>query len=273
MLAPYRFVLLSFSIALALSACQPNADSIDTSQITPIEEAAPTVTTAEAESDMSTYIDNDISASDMVADQAPMTDMLKDYNRAIAKMNDEMMIGMRYNAPDTAFAKGMIGHHRGAVAMAKTQLKYGTDTEMRKLAQRIIDNQQAEIATINRWLASHPDAARARLETPFMQQEYADSMEVMHNDIMLGITDLMPDMAFARSLLPHHIGAVNMAKIELKYGEDEEMLELAKQIIANQQPEIKLMQDWIAAHNADAKLIEDDVADIELEKKADQPSI
>ena len=42
-------------------------------------------------------------------------------------MHDEMMIGMGYNDPDTAFAKAMLGHHRGAVVMAKIQLKYGTD--------------------------------------------------------------------------------------------------------------------------------------------------
>ena len=44
--------------------------------------------------------------------------------------------------------------------MANVQLKYGTDEEMRQLAQSIIDNQQAEIELMQKWIASHSaDAA------------------------------------------------------------------------------------------------------------------
>lgn len=57
-------------------------------------------------------------------------------------------------------------------------------------------------------------------------------------------------MAFARSMLPHHIGAVDMAKIQLKYGKNEEMRQLAQQVINAQQPEIEQMQNWIAKHNS-----------------------
>ena len=74
-----------------------------------------------------------------------MTDMFKDYTGSMTVMHDEIMIGMTYNDPETAFAQGMLGHHIGAVEMAEIELKYGTDTEMRKLAQEIMDTQQSEI--------------------------------------------------------------------------------------------------------------------------------
>lgn len=45
-----------------------------------------------------------------------------------------------------------------------------------------------------------------------MQKAYADGMNAMHGEMMLGIADPVPDMAFARGMLPHHIGAVDMAK-------------------------------------------------------------
>ncbi len=55
-------------------------------------------------------------------------------------------------ASGTEFAKqfltGMIEHHRGAVAMAETELKDGTNGDAKKLAQSITDTQNAEIATM-----------------------------------------------------------------------------------------------------------------------------
>lgn len=161
-----------------------------------------------------------------------------------------MMIGMGYNDPDTAFAKAMLGHHRGAIEMAKIQLKYGTDEAMRQLALDVIDAQQIEMDILNKWLASHPDAAKPKPTTEAMQQAYARSMDVLHGDMVLGIADPHPDMAFARGMLPHHIGAVDMAKVQLQYGTDEEMRALAQSIINTQQGEIQLMQNWIAALEA-----------------------
>ncbi len=64
--------------------------------------------------------------------------------------------------------------------------------------------------------------------------------------MMAGIADPKPDMAFARGMLPHHKGAVDMAEVELKYGKDAEMRELAQAVIDAQQAEIEQMQNWIA---------------------------
>jgi uncharacterized protein (DUF305 family) len=83
-----------------------------------------------------------------------------------------------------------------------------------------------------------------------MQQAYARSMDVLNGEMVLGIADPVPDMAFARGMLPHHIGAVEMANIQLKYGTDEEMRQLAQDIIDGQQTEIEHMQQWIADANA-----------------------
>ncbi|ENT3015534.1 CopM family metallochaperone [Salmonella enterica] len=62
-----------------------------------------------------------------------------------------------------------------------------------------------------------------------------------------------PDVAFAAGMLPHHIGAVEMAKTELKYGTDPQMRKLAKSIIASQDKEIKEMQEWLKAHGQSAE--------------------
>ncbi len=56
------------------------------------------------------------------------------------------------------------------------------------------------------------------------------------------------DQDFVAGMLPHHQGAVDMARVELQYGKDPRMKRLARRIIAAQQTEIAQMQAWRKAH-------------------------
>jgi uncharacterized protein (DUF305 family) len=56
------------------------------------------------------------------------------------------------------------------------------------------------------------------------------------------------DQDFVAHMIPHHEGAVAMAKVELKYGKDAKLRALAKEIIASQDKEIAFMKQWQAAH-------------------------
>ncbi|WP_410015432.1 DUF305 domain-containing protein [Sodalis sp. C49] len=84
----------------------------------------------------------------------------QDYMAAMQDMHKDMAEGVKAQDPDVAFARGMIPHHRGAIAMAETELKYGKDPRMRQMAERVIKAQKAEIDTMNNWLKDHPDKAR-----------------------------------------------------------------------------------------------------------------
>lgn len=236
--ARLAIIATSISAALLMSACQPTTEK--TVADAPEEEVAA--------ASVDPHAGHDMSGGEMTMDGGPMTPMLSDYTDSMTAMHEEMMLGMTYNDPDTAFAQGMLGHHLGAVEMAQIELKYGTDEEMRALAEQIIDAQQSEIALMKDWLASHPDISEPTPDTEAMQKAYAQGMDTMHKDMMLGIADPIPDMAFARGMLPHHIGAVDMAKVQLQYGKDADMRQLAQEIIDAQQPEIEQMQNWIAAH-------------------------
>ena len=85
-----------------------------------------------------------------------------------------------------------------------------------------------------------------------MQQELMQGMNQMNQDMMAAAQYKDPDVAFAAGMLPHHIGAVKMAEVELKYGKDPEMRKLAEDIINAQQAEIEQMQKWLKAHNKKA---------------------
>ena len=71
------------------------------------------------------------------------------------------------------------------------------------------------------------------------------NMETMH----AGMASLKPsgneDADFANLMLPHHQAAVDMAKTELRYGNDPQMRKLAQEIITDQESEIQLMQLWL----------------------------
>lgn len=243
MTAFHRLALFAtgVSAALLISACQPASDDVE---VNAVQDDAPVVSEqVDSHEDMDAH---DMMTADTTPDEMPMTDIFKDYTKSMTDMHNEMMVGMAYNDPDTAFAKSMLGHHHGAVDMAKIELKYGTDETMRKLAKDIIDSQQLEIDILNKWLASHPDTPKPKPNTEAMQQAYANGMDAMHADMMAGIADPVADMAFARGMLPHHRSAVDMAKIQLQYGTDKEMRKLAQDIIDAQQPEIIWLQEWIA---------------------------
>lgn len=57
-----------------------------------------------------------------------------------------------------------------------------------------------------------------------------------------------PDKDFVTMMLPHHQGAVDMAKIELQYGKDPGLRALAKEIVAAQAKEIATMKAWQGRH-------------------------
>ena len=57
--------------------------------------------------------------------------------------------------PDEDFVLMMTPHDQGAVDIAKVELQYGTDPEMRELAQHIVTGQEKDIAHLKDWLAKH----------------------------------------------------------------------------------------------------------------------
>lgn len=60
---------------------------------------------------------------------------------------------------DIDFASLMLPHHQAAIDMARAQLMYGKDPQMRRLAQEIITDQQSEIELMQLWLKQHQTSA------------------------------------------------------------------------------------------------------------------
>lgn len=76
---------------------------------------------------------------------------------------------------------------------------------------------------------------------------YGEVMRKMHNDMMVRPTG-DADVDFVKSMIPHHQGAIDMAKILKEKGKDPELKTLADEIIAAQEKEIAFMKDWLTKH-------------------------
>ena len=97
---------------------------------------------------------------DLAAMQKMMQDMMpspndpastKDFKAVDMQMMHNMSVPYTGN-PDVDFRTHMIPHHQGAVEMAKVALKHAKNPETKRMAQKIIDDQEREIAEMQDWL-------------------------------------------------------------------------------------------------------------------------
>ena len=76
-----------------------------------------------------------------------------------------------------------------------------------------------------------------------------ETMSTMHGAMHAAELTGKPDVDFARLMIPHHQGAIDMAKVELLYGTDARLRRLAQEIIVTQASEIQVMQRILRESN------------------------
>jgi uncharacterized protein (DUF305 family) len=147
---------------------------------------------------------------------------------------------------DRAFVAAMIPHHESAVEMAQIAQQRGESGFVKQLADDIIRTQNAEIATMRR-----EDGALAKEGAKPGDLGVPEDMRGMDHDIsMLEKADPF-DPAFLEMMIPHHEGAITMAKAELAKGADPELKQLAQEIITAQQREIDEMRPRLGDDSGD----------------------
>jgi uncharacterized protein (DUF305 family) len=79
-------------------------------------------------------------------------------------------------------------------------------------------------------------------------QDMKTGMDKMTRDMAAAPMTGDTDRDFVAMMIPHHQGAIDMARVELRHGNDPVLRRLATDIVAAQNKEIAMMQRWQAAH-------------------------
>jgi uncharacterized protein (DUF305 family) len=78
---------------------------------------------------------------------------------------------------------------------------------------------------------------------------FMEANDRMHQGMAIEFTG-KADVDFIRGMIPHHQGAVEMARIVIEHGSDPEVRKLAEAVIAAQEAEIKWMEEWLAVNGS-----------------------
>jgi uncharacterized protein (DUF305 family) len=186
---------------------------------------------------------------------------------AMSKMMADMTIKPTGDV-DKDFVAMMVPHHQGAIDMAEAELRYGHNELLQRISQEIIAEQLQEIAAMRvavgdkvspyqAMLAASATRSPAQVgpgssspmatqkdsltsEKPYLA-ETAAAMNKMMADMSIKPTENI-DRDFVAMMIPHHQGAIDMARAELRYGHSAQLRPVVQEIIVDQMYEITMMR-------------------------------
>lgn len=156
-------------------------------------------------------------------------------------------VSAEHNDADVMFAQMMIPHHQQAVEMSEMLLaKDDVPAEVAAFAQKVIDAQGPEIERMNAMLTAW---GQDPVDTDGMEGMDHGGMSGMMSESDMAALEQAQGTEAARLYLEqmtaHHKGAVDMAKDEVEDGQNPQAVQLAEQVIADQEAEITEMQQML----------------------------
>ncbi|KEF33941.1 MULTISPECIES: DUF305 domain-containing protein [Deinococcus] len=145
-------------------------------------------------------------------------------------MNAQMLAELRPlkgRAFDVRFSQLMMDHHRMAVDMARAALKSGRDARVRAAAREVIAAQEQELAQLGAWVKA------------WTGQTYRPAA------LPLNVPRSGVDRWFLTEMIPHHQGAVQMARLVPARTQNAALRKLSQAIIRTQSAEINQYRAWL----------------------------
>lgn len=150
-----------------------------------------------------------------------------------------------HNDADVTFVQGMLPHHEGALAMAQLADGRAMDPRVIDLADRIEAAQGPEIETMTGWLEEWGEPLPEENMGGMDHGSGGMDMEGMSEEDMTALDSSSGaefDRMFLEMMIPHHQGAVDMAKTEIADGSNPDAVDMAREIVESQTAEIEEMQ-------------------------------
>lgn len=162
---------------------------------------------------------------------------------------------------DVHFMSAMIGHHAQAIVISGWAPSHGADAAVQRLAERIINAQEDEIATMQRWLRARgepvPDSTSSG-PAGHAHPSTGSGQAVMLMPGMLTEAQLRQldqargpefDRLFLTFMIQHHRGAVSMVKDlfgSRGAAQDETVFKFANDVSVDQSTEVERMEKMLA---------------------------
>lgn len=187
------------------------------------------------------------------ASGSPTSGVMPGMDHSTMPMDQAMMnmdLGPADENYDLRFIDAMRLHHRGAIEMAKQAEQKSKRPEIQTLARDIIVAQnREENELLAKWRKEWYPNARGEFmmygggnkSTMPMSNEYRQMMSMQQD---LGSADDQFDLRFMNAMIPHHEGAIAMAKDALQKSKRPEVKQLAQEIVTSQQKEVDQMKQW-----------------------------
>lgn len=146
---------------------------------------------------------------------------------------------------EVAFMSMMVGHHEGAITMARLAVARGSRPEVRAAAEKIVRDQSAEIRILAAWLREWYQQAPEQRQVMEMQE-----MGAMMRRPLEALQGPAFDTAFLRAMIEHHSQAIAMARPVTAKAVHDRLQALAWNVILTQSQEIAQFQAWLRTWGA-----------------------
>lgn len=173
----------------------------------------------------------------------------KNYLRRFYEILDEMIKGMTgaelTDSISHNFIVQMIPHHRAAIEMSESLLRYSDLTPLRRIAENIIREQTQSIKDMQKALPRCERKLNSRLDLSRYGKRFEEITRVMFSEMRSACSDNSINADFMREMIPHHQGAIRMSKNALQYPICPQLDPILKAIISSQERGVREMESLL----------------------------
>lgn len=144
------------------------------------------------------------------------------------------------------FLANMIPHHEGAILSSKALLEYSKNKKVRKFAKEIIASQEKEVKEFKKLLKELKFKQTPQKEYDEFVKSEEENMKKMMQDMSSVKISSNIDKDYLEGMIPHHQGAIDSANNILKYSKNKKIRKIAKDIIKEQEKEIKEFKEFLS---------------------------